>query len=100
MSATTASATLSPKNEVQGNHSSSRPVAKRPRTAPPPAMPTHTPMACGRSSSGKEVVMTDSVVGMIAAAPTPISIAHDDELVGVGDEEPERRRSRRRRAGR
>ncbi len=49
------------------------PLPNRPRTAPPPATPTQTPMAFGRSSTGKEVVITDSVVGMIAAAPMPIS---------------------------
>jgi hypothetical protein len=30
-------------------------------------------MARGRSASGNEVVMTESVVGMIAAAPTPMN---------------------------
>jgi hypothetical protein len=31
-------------------------------------------MARGRSSSGNEVVMTDSVVGMMAAAPIPMTM--------------------------
>ena len=35
--------------------------------------PTQAPIARGRSSSGKEVVITDSVVGMTAAAPSPIT---------------------------
>ena len=48
-------------------------MPNRPRTAPPPATPTQTPIARGRSLSGNDVVMTESVVGMIAAAPTPIS---------------------------
>jgi hypothetical protein len=49
------------------------PEPRRPITAPPPAMPTHTPTAFARSSSGNEVVMTDSVVGMTNAAPTPMN---------------------------
>src|SRR5919198_1189046 len=64
-SASTASATLSEKKELQENHWRSRPDAKRPRTAPPPAPPT--------SSGGKEVVITDNVVGITSAAPTPIT---------------------------
>jgi hypothetical protein len=73
ISATAARPTLSPKNDCHGKYSSRNPVANKPRTAPPPAMPTQMPMARGRSCSGNDVVMTDSVVGMMAAAPTPIS---------------------------
>ena len=65
--------TLSPKNEFQSKNSSRIPVPNRPRMAPPPATPTHTPMARGRSASGNEVVITERVVGMIAAAPTPMN---------------------------
>ena len=69
--ASPASATLRPKNDCQAKNSRSAPVTNRPSTAPPPAMPTHTPMALGRSAPENEVVMTDRVVGMIAAAPIP-----------------------------
>src|ERR687887_135699 len=61
-SASTASATLSEKKELQENHWRSRPDAKRPRTAPPPAPPTNTPTAAPRSSGGKGAVITDYLV--------------------------------------
>ena len=38
---------------------------------PLPATPAQMPIAWPRSSSGKLEVMTDSVTGMIMAAPTP-----------------------------
>ena len=55
---------------------SSRPETNRPSTAPPPASPTHRPTALPRSSGGKEVVMIDRVVGMVNAAPTPMTARH------------------------
>ena len=57
-------------------------MPNRPRTAPPPATPTQTPMARGRSASGNEVVMTERVVGMIAAAPTPMNARTTISWVG------------------
>ena len=72
-SANTASTMLSAKNELQENHSSSSPEATNPSTAPPLAIPIHKPIARGRRSGGKDVVMIDSVVGITIAAPTPIS---------------------------
>ena len=68
-----ASTTFSPKKELHEKNSSRMPLPNRPRTAPPPAIPTQTPMALGRSSGGNDVVITAKVVGMIAAAPSPIS---------------------------
>ena len=68
-----ASSTLRTKKLFQPNHVSSRPETNRPSTAPPPASPTHSPTALPRSSGGKEVVMIDSVVGMVNAAPTPMT---------------------------
>lgn len=67
MAASTARATLRAKNELQPKNSSRMPEPSRPITAPPPAMPTHTPTARARSSAGNEVVMIDSVTGMTAA---------------------------------
>ncbi len=72
-SAIAARVTLSAKNEFQLNHSRSRPAAKSPITAPPPATPTQMPTALPRSSGGNEVVMTDRVVGITKAAPTPMA---------------------------
>jgi len=75
-------ATLRPKKEFQSKNSSRIPVPNRPRTAPPPATPTQTPMARGRSASGNEVVITERVVGMIAAAPTPMNTRTTMRCVG------------------
>ena len=71
-SATVARTTLRTKIDCQGSHSSSTPEASRPSTPPPAATPTHVPTALPRSSGGNTVVITDSVTGMIIAAPTPI----------------------------
>ncbi len=64
--------TLSPKNEFHSKNSSRMPELNNPMTAPPPATPTHMPTAAARSSGGKDVVITDRVTGMMAAAPTPM----------------------------
>ena len=40
---------------------------------PMPATAAQMPIAFGRSSAGKTLVMIDSVVGMISAPPIPIS---------------------------
>ena len=61
---------------------------------------TQTPMARGRSASGKRVVMTDSVVGMIAAAPTPISIRTTISWPGSLSSRPSAAAARRRRPAR
>jgi hypothetical protein len=49
-----------------------QPPAIGPIAMPIPATAAQAPMALGRSSSGKMLLITDSVVGMIPAAPTPI----------------------------
>ena len=97
-SASTARVTLRAKNELQEKNSSRMPEPNRPSTAPPPAMPTQTPTARPRSSGGNDVVMTDSVVGMTAAAPTPISTRAAISVVRAVDRDtprPPRRRRRR-----
>ena len=71
--ATAARTALRTKIDCQGSHSSSTPDASNPSTPPPAATPTHVPTALPRSSGGKTVVITDSVTGMIIAAPTPIA---------------------------
>ena len=65
-------------------------------TAPPPATPTQTPTARARSAAGNDVVMTDSVTGMTAAAPSPHAGADGDEHRGVVDDQADGRRARRR----
>lgn len=80
--ARTASTTLRAKKLFHENHSRSSPDANRPSTAPPPATPTHSPTARPRSSGGNEVVITDSVVGMTNAAPTPITARQAMTTVG------------------
>ena len=72
-SATAARRTLRTKIDCQGSHSSRTPDASSPSTPPPAATPTHVPTALPRSSGGKTVVITDSVTGMIIAAPTPMT---------------------------
>lgn len=42
-----------------------------PRSPPPPATAVQIPIACARASVGNDDVMTESVTGMIIAAPTP-----------------------------
>jgi hypothetical protein len=64
---------LRPNTDGQLKASSSRPAASRPTSALPPATPAHTPTARSRVSGGNVAVMIDSVVGMIIAAPTPIT---------------------------
>ena len=71
--ATAARTTLRTKIDCHGSHSSRTPEASRPSTPPPAATPTHVPTALPRSSGGKTVVITDSVTGMIIAAPTPMA---------------------------
>ena len=44
-----------------------------PSTPPAPANPAHTAIAFGRSCGGKTLVNSDSVDGMISAAPMPIT---------------------------
>ncbi len=73
MSAMVARTTLKTKIDCHGSHSSITPEASNPSTPPPAATPTHVPTALPRSSGGKTVVITDSVTGMIIAAPTPIA---------------------------
>src|SRR4051794_31269072 len=68
---TVASTTFSAKTDGQSNHSSSTPETSRPSIADPPATPAHAPTALSRAPSANVAVMTDSVVGMINAAPMP-----------------------------
>ncbi len=72
-SAITPRATLRAKNEDQSKNSRRMPEPKSPMTAPPPATPTQTPTAWARSAGGNDVVMTESVTGITAAAPRPIT---------------------------
>jgi hypothetical protein len=67
-----ASATLIANAAGQENHSSSSPDSSSPNMAPAPATPAQRPTARARSSSGKTLVMIESVVGITSAAPTPI----------------------------
>ena len=55
------------------NHSSNRPEASRPTSALPPATPAQIPTARSGASAEKVPVMIDSVVGMIIAAPRPMT---------------------------
>ncbi len=58
---------------------------------PSPATAAQTAIAFGRSSSGKMLVMIDSVVGMIPAAPTPIRAREAISSVELPDERGEHR---------
>jgi hypothetical protein len=64
--------TLMRKIPCQSTLSMRKPPATGPMATPEPAIADQIAMALGRSSSGKMLVMTERVVGMIAAAPTPI----------------------------
>ncbi len=72
--ASTARLRFSIKKEFQGKYSSRIATPNKPKTAPPPAIPTQTLTALPRDSGGKDVVITESVEGMMKAAPTPIRI--------------------------
>ena len=61
------------KTAVQSNCSSSQPPLAGPMPTPMPATAAQMPIAFGRSSAGKTLVMIDRVVGMISAPPMPIS---------------------------
>ncbi len=65
--------TLTSRVEPHQKPSSSPPVTMGPIEAPAPANPAQTAMARGRSSGGKIDVMSDSVAGMMNAAPMPIT---------------------------
>ena len=73
ISATAAIGTLMRNTAVQLNCSSSQPPLAGPMPTPMPATAAQMPIAFGRSSAGKTLVMIDSVVGMISAPPTPMS---------------------------
>ena len=64
---------LTRKMLLQAKFSISKPPEIGPIAMPIPATAAQTAIALGRSSLGKMFVMIESVVGMIAAAPTPIS---------------------------
>ena len=73
ISAAAAIGTLMRNTAVQLNCSSSQPPLAGPMPTPMPATAAQMPIAFGRSSAGKTLVMIDSVVGMISAPPMPIS---------------------------
>ena len=57
--------------EPHQKRSSSAPDTIGPRAPPAPAKPTHMAMARRLSAGGKIAAMSESVAGMISAAPTP-----------------------------
>ena len=64
---------LTRKTLFQSKCSSSQPPVIGPAAMPSPETPAQIAMAFGRSCAGKMFVRIESVVGMIAAAPRPIS---------------------------
>ena len=70
--AETATSTIGSRNvQRQVSTSTMNADTYRPIMPPLPANPAHRPIARARSSGGKVDVMTDSVTGMIIAAPAP-----------------------------
>jgi hypothetical protein len=61
------------KTLFQSKCSSSQPPVIGPAAIPSPETPAQIAMAFGRSCDGKMLVRMESVAGMIAAAPRPIS---------------------------
>jgi hypothetical protein len=68
-----ATGTLIRKTEPHQKFSSSRPPTIGPMATPRPTAPAQMPMARGRSCGVKTLAMIESVAGMTAAAPRPIS---------------------------
>ncbi len=62
---------------------STRPPSSVPMTPPAPANPAHTAIAFGRSCGGKTLVSSDSVDGMMKAAPTPIRQRKSNSTFGL-----------------
>ena len=60
-------------SHLQDAISTSRAERYIPRMPPPPATAVHIPIARDRSLFGNEEVITDSVTGMISAAPMPLN---------------------------
>ena len=72
--ATTQSGTLTRKIEPHEKLSSRNPPATGPRATPSPAVAAQMPTAVARSrSSGNTLMSSDSVAGMMKAAPAPIT---------------------------
>src|SRR5690606_24603846 len=69
--APTASATGSANSQRQVATSTRRAERNMPSSPPPPATAVQTPIAVERAWPGNDEVMTESVTGMIIAAPTP-----------------------------
>jgi hypothetical protein len=65
--------TLMRNTEPHQKCSSSRPPTIGPMATPRPTAPAQTPMARPRSRGSKTLAMIDSVAGMTAAAPRPIT---------------------------
>ncbi len=65
--------TLIRKTEPHQKCSSRKPPKTGPIATARPTEPAHTPIALARSRGSNTFEMIDSVAGMIAAAPTPIS---------------------------
>ena len=69
--ATTAKTAGMANSHGQVNQSIIADEKNRPRMPPAPAKPAQMPTARARCSVGNEAVITDNVIGMIIAAPTP-----------------------------
>ena len=73
-SATAATGTLTMNTEPHEKCSSSQPPEIGPAATPTPTMAAHRPIAFARfTGSAKMLVISDSVVGKMTAAPTPIA---------------------------
>src|SRR5271156_2365961 len=74
MIATAATGTLTMKIEPQEKCSRSQPPVIGPTATPTPTMAAHSPIALARfTGSAKMLVINESVVGKITAAPMPIA---------------------------
>ncbi len=71
---TATSNTGRPNSQRHDSTSTAKDETNRPTSPPLPATPAQMPMAWPRSSSGKLLVITDRVTGMIMAAPRPARI--------------------------
>ena len=65
--------TLMRNTELHEKCSTRNPPSSGPSTAAMPAVADHRPIALPRSSTGKTMVMIDSVAGMMKAPPTPMN---------------------------
>jgi hypothetical protein len=74
MIAAAATGTLTMNTEPHEKCSSSQPPEIGPAATPTPTIAAHSPIAFARfTGSGKMLVINDSVVGKMTAAPTPIA---------------------------